>query len=71
MDALGINGGLLLIQLFFFALFIIFPVISLIDLARKKLTGTTLAIWVLVICVAPIIGAAAYWIVKPTAESNA
>ena len=71
MEALGINGGLLLIQLFFVALFIIFPVISLIDLARKKLTGTPLAVWVLVICIAPIVGAAAYWIVKPTAESNA
>jgi hypothetical protein len=43
----------------------------LIDLAKKKLTGTQLAIWVLVICIAPVIGAFAYWIVKPTAESKA
>ena len=71
MEALGINGGLLLIQFSFVALFIGLPLISLIDLAKKKLTGTTLAIWVLVICIAPIIGAAAYWIIKPTAESNA
>lgn len=71
MEALGINGGLLLIQFFFVALFIGLPVISLIDLAKKKFTGTTLAIWVLVICIAPVIGAIAYWIVKPTAESNA
>ncbi len=71
MEALGINGGLLLIQFFFVALFIGLPLISLIDLAKKKLTGTALAIWVLVICITPVIGAAAYWIVKPTAESNA
>lgn len=68
MEALGINGGLLLIQFFFVALFIGLPIISLIDLAKKKLTGTALAIWVLVICIAPVIGAAAYWIVKPTPE---
>lgn len=71
MDSLGINSGLLLIQGFFVALFIGLPLISLIDLAKKKLTGTALAIWVLVICVAPVIGAVAYWIIKPTAESNA
>jgi hypothetical protein len=29
-----------------------------------------LAIWVLVICVVPILGASAYWIIKPTAESR-
>lgn len=68
MEPLGIDGGMLLIQFFFVALFIGLPIISLIDLAKKKLTGTALAIWVLVICVAPGIGALAYWIVKPTAE---
>ena len=71
MDALGINVGLLLIQFFFVALFLGLPIISLVDLSRKKLTGTQLAIWVLVICIAPVIGVLAYWIVKPTAESNA
>jgi hypothetical protein len=71
MDALGINIGLLLIQFFFVTLFLGLPIISLIDLAKKKLTGTQLAIWVLVICIAPVIGALAYWIVKPSAESKA
>ncbi len=71
MDALGINGGLLLIQFFFTALFIGLPIVSLIDLARKKLTGTPLAIWALLICVVPLIGSLAYWIIKPTAESKA
>jgi hypothetical protein len=71
MESLGINIGLLLIQFFFVTLFLGLPIISLIDLAKKKLTGTQLAIWVLVICIAPVIGALAYWIVKPTAESKA
>lgn len=70
MDALGINFGLLLIQIFFIALFIGLPIISLIDLARKKLSGTPLAVWVLVICVVPVLGSFAYWIIKPTAESR-
>lgn len=68
MEPLGINGGVLLIQFFFVALFIGLPIISLMDLAKKKLTGTALAIWVLVICIAPAIGAVAYWIIRPTPE---
>ena len=71
MDALGINFGLLLAQLIIPILLFVFPMISLIDLSRKRLTGTTLALWVLIICVVPILGACAYWIIKPTAESKA
>ena len=71
MEPLGINAGLLLIQLFFTMLFIGLPVISLVSLAKKKLTGTPLAVWVLVICVVPFIGSLAYWIIKPAAEGTA
>ena len=70
MDALGINLGLLLVQFFFTALLIGLPVISLIDLARKRLSSTPLAVWALVICVVPVLGSLAYWIVKPTAETR-
>jgi hypothetical protein len=70
MDALGINLGMLLGQSFFVVLLIGLPIISLIDLARKKLSGTPLAAWVLVICVAPLLGLLAYWIIKPTAETR-
>jgi antibiotic biosynthesis monooxygenase (ABM) superfamily enzyme len=71
MDVLGINLGLLLVQSIIPVILFVFPMISLIDLARKKLTGIPLAIWVLVICAVPILGASAYWIVKPTAEGKA
>ena len=71
MEALGINFGMLLVQSIIPILLFVFPMISLIDLSRKKLTGTTLALWVLVICAVPILGASAYWITKPTAKSNA
>lgn len=70
MDALGINGWFLIIQMVFAVLFIGLPIISLIDLGKKKMTGTPLALWVLVICVVPILGAMAYWIIKPNAESK-
>ena len=71
MEALGINGGLLLIQFVIVGVTFGLPVVSLIDLARKRLTGTPLAIWALLICGVPILGAVAYWIVKPTAEGKA
>jgi hypothetical protein len=69
-DTLGINFGLLLVQSIIPIVLFVFPLISLIDLGRKKLTGTTLALWVLIICAVPVLGACAYWIIKPTAESK-
>lgn len=71
MEPLGINVGLLLIQIIFTIVFIGLPVITLISLARKHLTGMPLAVWVLVICVVPLVGPLAYWIVKPNAEGTA
>ena len=70
MDPLGINAGLLFIQLLISLMLIALPILSLVDLARKNLSGMPLAIWVLVICAVPILGSLAYWIIKPTAESR-
>ena len=70
MDALGINAGLLLSQAILPILLIGLPVLALIDLAKKKLNGTPLALWVLILCAIPLLGPLAYWIVKPTAESR-
>jgi len=47
------------------------PIISLIDLARRKLSGVPLAIWAVFICVVPIMGSIAYWIVRPSGEGKA
>jgi hypothetical protein len=68
MDKLGINTSLLLIQLIPAVGLIGFPILSLIDLKKKKLSGTTLGIWVFIICAIPVIGALAYWIIKPSSE---
>ncbi|HEY5730486.1 MAG TPA: PLDc N-terminal domain-containing protein [Anaerolineales bacterium] len=70
MDAIGINPGILLIQAIPVILFIGLPIIALIDLAKKKMSGTPLALWVLIICAIPAFGAIAYWIVKPTPENK-
>lgn len=68
MDALGINIGMLIEQAFFVTLLIGLPIISLVDLAKKKPGGTPLAVWVLVICAVPLLGSLAYWIVRPGLE---
>jgi hypothetical protein len=68
MEALGINVGLLIIQFLIAAVGLALPVISLIDLGRKRPNGTPLAVWVLVICAVPVLGSLAYWIVRPTPE---
>lgn len=60
-----------LVEVVLVSLTIGLPVISLIDLGRKKLTGTPLAIWALLICAVPVIGSVAYWIIRPTPEGNA
>ncbi len=70
MEDLGINTGLLLVQLIPALIMIGFPVISLVDLRKKKLTGTTLGIWVLIICAIPLIGSLAYWIIRPSSETK-
>lgn len=70
MDAFGINGWFLFVQVVIALLFVGLPIISLIDLAKKKMSGTPLALWVLIICAIPAFGAIAYWIIKPTAESK-
>jgi hypothetical protein len=68
MESIGINTGLLLIQLIPVIVIVGFPIITLFDLKKKKLGDTTLAIWVLIICAIPVIGSLAYWIIKPSSE---
>lgn len=69
MDTLGFGIAEFIIPAMVLTLFLGLPIITLIDLARKKMTGTSLAIWVLIICIVPIIGSIAYWIVQPTTDA--
>ena len=68
MESLGINVGFLAIQLLFVLIWLGLPVISLFNLRNRKLSGTPLVMWVLIICAIPILGAVAYWIIKPSAS---
>ncbi len=70
MEMMGINAGFLLVQLLSFMVLIGLPLVSLVDLSKKKMSGTPLALWVLVICAIPLLGALAYWIVKPSADAR-
>jgi hypothetical protein len=73
MDSLGLNLGFLLVQILSLLVvfgWIAFVIVSLFNLRTKKLTGTPLVMWVLIICAIPVLGALAYWIVKPSAESQ-
>ena len=73
MELLGINFGFLLIQLFnmlILASWLAFLIFPLSDLRKRKLTGTSLALWILIICAIPILGGLAYWfVVKPSIEN--
>jgi hypothetical protein len=71
MDAMGINASMFFTQVLVVMLFFALPIISLIDLARRKLSGIPLAIWAVFIVVVPLMGSIAYWIIRPTAESKA
>ena len=70
MDGLGIGVVELIILLIVLLLFLGLPILALIDLAKKKLSEPSLALWVFIICAVPLLGSLAYWIVKPTAEAR-
>jgi hypothetical protein len=70
-EAIGLSAGMFFEQFIVLILFLGLPIISLIDLAKRKLTGIPLAIWAVFICIVPLMGSIAYWIIRPTAESKA
>ena len=70
MQPLGIGVNELMLILFIVVFAMGLPIVSLLDLAKKNMGGTSLAVWALLICVVPVLGSLAYWIVKPTAESR-
>ena len=71
MEAMGINASMLIVQVLIVMMFFGLPIISLIDLAKRKLTGVPLAIWAVLICLVPLMGSIAYWIIRPSAEMKA
>ena len=69
MEALGINWGFLIIQMLIFGCWPFLSLIALFALRRKRLTGTNQALWALLMVAIPVLGALAFFIVKPV-ENN-
>ena len=66
MDFLGINWGYLIVQMLFCGVYPILSLVALFSLRHTGITGTTQVLWALVIVAIPVLGALAFFIVKPT-----
>lgn len=68
MDSLGINVGFLIVQLVGLLLtagWVIFSLLTILALRRQRLPIMPQALWAALIVLAPILGALAFWIVRP------
>lgn len=73
MEALGINAGFFIVQLIGFLLmsgWVIFSLLTILALRRQQLPATPQAVWAAIIIFAPLLGALAFWIVKPDAREK-
>jgi len=68
-EPLGINWVYLVIPIFIFGLYLILSLNALFALRRSLITGVSQVLWALLIVVVPVLGALAFFIVKP-AENN-
>ena len=69
MNTFGINWGYLLIPIFILGLYLILSLNALFALRRSLITGISQVLWAYLIAVVPILGALAFFIVKPV-ENN-
>lgn len=69
MDTLGINWGILIINLLIVGSWPLFSIIALFGLRRSHLTGTSQALWAILVVAVPVFGALAFFIVRP-GENN-
>jgi hypothetical protein len=68
MSVMGVDLVMLLLQLTLIG----WPLLSLatlVALRRCHLTTVTQAFWILIILLAPILGACAFWIIQPTEDN--
>ena len=68
-ESLGINWVYLVIPIFIFGLYLILSLNALFALRRSLITGVSQVLWALLIVVVPVLGALAFFIVKP-GENN-
>lgn len=65
MQVLGINWGLLIIQFLIFGSWPLLSLIALFSLRSSHLTGTNQALWAFLIVAVPVLGALAFFVVRP------
>ncbi len=66
MEPIGINWGILIINLLLIGSWPLFSIIALLGLRRSHLTGTNQVLWALLVVAVPVLGALAFFIVKPS-----
>jgi len=66
METLGINWGVLVINLLILGSWPFFSIIALLGLRQRGLTGTTQVLWALLVVAVPVLGALAFFIVRPS-----
>ena len=69
METLGMNWGILIINVLIVGSWPFFSIIALLALRRSHITGTNQALWALLVVAIPILGALAFFLVKPS-ENN-
>jgi hypothetical protein len=70
MEALGINWGVLIIQVLIFSVIPALSLMALLALRRTHITGITQVLWALLIVAIPVLGALAFFIVKPAENAQ-
>ena len=70
MESLGINWGYIAIQSLVFCIYPILSLIALFGLRQCRITGITQVLWALLIVAVPILGALAFFILRPAENSE-
>ena len=67
----GFGFGMMLMQMFCFLLaiaWIVVCLVALFSLKKNKISPTAKALWVMILIGVPVLGVAAYFIIKPSDE---
>lgn len=73
MDDFGIRSGFLLFQLLnclIPLLWLGLSIAALVSLKKRPMGETATALWAILICVLPILGAIAFWVVSPQGQDK-
>jgi hypothetical protein len=70
MNVFGFSTVIQIINLILLISWIVLAIIAIINLSGKKLPATPKALWALIILCIPVLGAVAFFIVKPEENEN-